>query len=163
MKYEYERSPEFTETEIAALKMNPWVKNVTSQKIYYTREFHEKAIQDMMSGKSIRTILNECALPIDILGRKRIESLASNLRTRIRNWKDLHSEDEKIQRKNRQLSQADENIQRLKKELKMKKEECRLLLHQRNYYEAENSFLKKNIFLTGALYQPRKSIRSSIS
>ena len=66
--------------EIAELRSNPYVASIISGRISFTPEFKRVAYEQLMSGKSMRTILEEHGINTDVLGESRIYSIAHKLR-----------------------------------------------------------------------------------
>lgn len=74
----------FTDSEIAILSKNKYVKNVSSKGITYTDEFKRLFIVENQNGKLPRYIFEECGLSIDILGMQRVHSAAKRWRSAFR-------------------------------------------------------------------------------
>ena len=66
--------------EIAELRSNPYVASIISGRISFTPEFKRVAYEQLMNGKSMRTILEEHGIDTDVLGESRIYSIAHKLR-----------------------------------------------------------------------------------
>ncbi|SUM56763.1 Uncharacterised protein [Staphylococcus microti] len=68
----------FTENEIADLKLNKFVQNVTPKAITYTEEFREHFVEEYEKGKLPSEIFKEAGFDTKILGRR-----ISNFRDRV--------------------------------------------------------------------------------
>lgn len=64
----------FTELEIALLKKNRYVKNVSSKGITYTDEFKSYVISEVEKGNSSTEIFESAGFNTEILGKRRIHS-----------------------------------------------------------------------------------------
>lgn len=64
----------FTELEIALLKKNRYVKNVSSKGITYTDEFKSYVISEVEKGNCSTEIFESAGFNIEILGKRRIHS-----------------------------------------------------------------------------------------
>ena len=73
----------FTQNEIAALKMHPFVKSVTERKIFYKDEFKRRFIQEDLLHKKIGKIFHDAGFDVKMLGAKRIERAAAR-------WRELY-------------------------------------------------------------------------
>lgn len=117
----------FTEEELKILRKNPCTKNATPKTLCFTEDFKEKFFQELLTGKSGRTILEENGYPADILGEERVRSVTYQIKKHIsrKQGYDLGY-------------QASEKQQRddLKKEVKR-------LRNKVEYLENEIEFLKK--------------------
>ncbi|PXA19186.1 HTH domain-containing protein, partial [Staphylococcus pseudintermedius] len=68
----------FTEDEIADLKSNKYVLNVSPKAITYTEEFREHFVEEYENGKTPSQIFKEAGFNTKILGRR-----ISNFRERV--------------------------------------------------------------------------------
>ncbi|EJL8255458.1 hypothetical protein NM210_002219 [Staphylococcus pseudintermedius] len=73
----------FTEDEIADLKSNKYVLNVSPKAITYTEEFREHFVEEYENGKTPSQIFKEAGFNTKILGRR-----MSNFRERVLMMKD---------------------------------------------------------------------------
>lgn len=62
-----------TEEDIAALRRNPNILLVENNTIIFTNAFKFKLVEEYKGGKSVRQILDENGLDIDVIGRRRID------------------------------------------------------------------------------------------
>lgn len=114
----------FNEEQIKKLKQNPNVLTVLPDKIFYTQEFKEKAIQGYALGKSAKQIFIEAGFNLSELSQ--IPDYASKILSKWRKTKspnNIHFSPKK-KRKEKQT-----DYQKMKARLE--------------YLEAENEFLKK--------------------
>ena len=66
--------------ELAELRSNPYVAGIISGRISFTPEFKRAAYDQLVSGKTMRTIFEEHGIDPEILGDSRIHSVARKLR-----------------------------------------------------------------------------------
>ena len=66
--------------EISELRSNPYVASIVSGRIRFTPEFKRLAYDQLMNGKSMRTILEEHGIDTDVLGDSRVHGIAHKLR-----------------------------------------------------------------------------------
>ncbi len=67
----------FSEIEIAILKKNRYVKNITSKGITYTDEFKSYVISEVEKGKNSADIFKAAGFDIELLGLTRVHSAVS--------------------------------------------------------------------------------------
>lgn len=122
----------FTEEQQRELEKNPYLQNVSSKSIIYTKEFKEKFEEEYCAGKLPSQILADMGIDHRILGKRRKGSLV----TRMKLY-ELRPEGCEDTRKNstgrpptKDLTDA-EKIKRLEQKI--------------TYLNQENEFLKKNI------------------
>ena len=58
--------------EIAELRSCPYVASIISGRINFTNEFKRSAYQQLLDGKTMRTIFEEHGIDPEILGDRRI-------------------------------------------------------------------------------------------
>ncbi len=75
----------FTEIEVARLKKNKYVKNVSSKSITYTDEFKSYVISEVTKGKNPKEIFEAAEFEYELLGEQRIYSA-------IKRWKKAYQE-----------------------------------------------------------------------
>jgi len=66
--------------EVAELRGSPFIASIISGRVYFTPEFKQHAYEQLLNGKSMRTILEEQGIDPQILGEKRIAGLAHKIR-----------------------------------------------------------------------------------
>jgi len=122
----------FTEEQKSELQKNPYIQNVSSKSITYTKEFKEKFEEEYRAGKLPSQILADMGIDHRILGKKRKDGLVARMKLY-----ELRPEGCEDTRKNnpgrpstKELSKA-EKIERLEQKIA--------------YLNQENEFLKKNI------------------
>ena len=120
----------FTEEEQEALRINPYVKNVTEKAITYTDEFREKFYNEYISGKLPSQILRKMGFDTKALGKTRIRNISERVRKfaqRAEGFKDTRKDS--AGRPRRKDLTIEEQFERLK--------------HQNALLKQENEFLKK--------------------
>ena len=103
----------FTSEEIEILSANPNVLSVGECSVFYTEEFHQKALAEYFAGKSAKQIFIDAGIDLDIIGPK-------NAVYNLYEWRQL----------------ANNNSGKYNKALKK-------ALAKIKYLEAENELLKK--------------------
>ena len=114
----------FNEEQIKKLEKNPNILRVLPDKILYTQEFKEKAMQEYALGKSARQIFIEAGFNLSELSQ--ISDYASRILSKWRKAK---------QNNNIHFSP--------KKKRKEKQTDYQKMKARLEYLEAENEFLKK--------------------
>ena len=115
----------FNEEQIKELEKNPNVLQVLDDKIFYTPEFKEQAIQAYEQGKSARQIFIDAGFNLSEIST--ISDYASRI---VSKWRSA-----RIKNKN--------NIHCPKKKIKEKQLAYQKMAARLEYLEAENEFLKK--------------------
>lgn len=122
----------FTEEQQSALRNNPYIKNISTKSITYTKEFKEKFEEGYRAGKLPSQILADMGIDHHILGKRRKDSLVA--RIKIYELRPEGCEDTRKSNSGRpstkELTNA-EKIERLEQKIR--------------YLNQENEFLKKNI------------------
>ena len=124
----------FTEEQIAELRKNPYVKNISEKAITYTDEFKRLFSNEYKNGKRPSVILREMGFDPHVLGKKRINFFVRSVKKyeiRQADFTDLRRENPG--RPQTKALTAEEKIARLE--------------HQVKYLKQENEFLKKINFL----------------
>lgn len=70
----------FTEEQIAELKKNPNVKNVSEKAITHTEEFREYFVNEYKKGKAPSEILRKAGFRTEVLGKERVRNISKNFR-----------------------------------------------------------------------------------
>lgn len=70
----------FTQKQVAELRKNPFVKNVSEKSITYKEEFKELFYQKYLSGETPRQIFKDCGFDPNILGTSRIYGFAERVK-----------------------------------------------------------------------------------
>ena len=118
------RIKQFTEEEIKLLLQNPNIEDVTANRIKFTDEFKEKALQLNSEGISPTQIFKDFGIDIHIIGR----DLPGNC---LGNWKHAL----KIKKHNSSKYLANQT---------KKNKILKSLFEENRYLKAENEFLKKS-------------------
>lgn len=73
-------SKQLTPEEVSGLWKSPHAVKITGNRITFSAEFKKMAYQQLLDGKTMRTIFAESGIPPEILGDSRIWSFANKLR-----------------------------------------------------------------------------------
>lgn len=111
----------FTEKQLKKLKNNENVIDIVNERIYYTEEFKEKAIQEYKQGKTARQIFEEAGFNLSEISD--VPDYASRILSKWRKKKN--------------------NIHYPKMKVKETKTKYQKMAARLEYLEAENEFLKK--------------------
>ncbi len=125
---------QITAEEREILLMSPYVEKVSSSNVSFTPEFKQIIYQDMLNGKTVRTILSEHGINPKILGNSRIWGIAATLKKaadREEGFIDLRNES-----KRKSVSPEKAIEQKMKAKLWQ-------LEHELAYTRQEVEFLKK--------------------
>ena len=136
---------EFEESEIEELKRNPYIKNVTSKGLTYTREFKEIFARRILNGESPSLVLIDLGINPKYLGQGRINSLSFRMKKfakRLEGFEDTRGT--KSGRPTTKNLTSEEKISKLE--------------HRNRVLKQENDFLKKMIYLAKKV-QWEKSLR----
>ena len=115
----------FNKEQIKKLEQNPNVMYVLPNRIFYTQEFKENAMQEYALGKSARQIFIDAGFNLSEIST--ISDYASRI---ISKWRS-------VKNKNKN------NIHYPKKKKKEKQSDYQKMKARLEYLEAENEFLKK--------------------
>jgi len=74
----------FTEEEMALLRENPYVLDVSPSIVHFSAEFKEKFWEGVVSKKKLREIVVELGIDPDILGENRVNGLKTMIRGEVR-------------------------------------------------------------------------------
>lgn len=127
----------FTQSEIDMIRLSPYVVVVHPTRIAYSNELKELYYDQRSHGFTPTQIMTACGLGPDLIGAKRIKSLAYAL-NRYASYEAYlahHSAETPTQR----LSQ---------------KEELKYLRHQNDLLTQENRFLKKSMLIDRKMATP---------
>ena len=122
----------FSPEELDTLRQCPHVTKVIGNRITFTPAFKKMAYQQMIDGKSLRTIFVENGIDPDILGESRIWGFAQKLRENA----DREGGFEDLRAKNKRNPAADTREQSLSKRVAA-------LEHELAYTRQEVELLKK--------------------
>ena len=123
-----------TAEEREILLMSPHVEKVSSGNVSFTPEFKQIIYQEMLNGKTVRTILFEHGISPEILGNGRVWGIAYTLKkiaNREEGFKDLRND-------GKQRAVSSEKAIERNLEAKLKQ-----LEHELAYTRQEVEFLKK--------------------
>ena len=71
---------EFTEEELAILRNNPYVKNVTQCKIRFTVAFKKRFWEEYQRSRPIAAIVADMGIDSEILGNNRLYGIAQHIK-----------------------------------------------------------------------------------
>lgn len=66
------RTHSFNEEQVEQLRLNKYVRSVSSTNINFTEEFKQHFHQEQKAGKTARRIFEECGFDPSVLGQRRI-------------------------------------------------------------------------------------------
>lgn len=122
----------FTSQQLAQLKLNPYVKNVSAKAITYTEEFKGFFIDEYHKGKMPSEIFQEAGFDLEALGPIRIQKAS-------RRWRSAYQEHGLVGLEDARKHTSGRPLEReLSPEEKYARLEAKL-----NLVEAENELLKK--------------------
>ena len=76
-------SRKFTEEEMAQLRNNEYVLEVTPNTVHFSAAFKEFFWDELLKGKEAEEIARECGLDPEILGPNRLSGLKSMIRKEV--------------------------------------------------------------------------------
>ncbi len=120
----------FNKQELINLRMNKYVKNVTSKSITYTTDFKIFFIEEFLGGKSTIQIFEEAGFDTEVLGTHRIYSsqkrwLSSYKKDGIVSLEDTRSQNSGRPR-DKELTQED-RIAKLEAKVKLQEKQIEML------------------------------------
>ena len=121
-----------TKEEIEKLKQSPYVAKVTPYQISFTTDFKRMAYQELMEGKMMREILTESGIEAEILGDRRIWSMAGKIKQTAERDGGFEDQREKNSRKAKKKTEEQTMAERIEH-----------LEHELAYTRQEVEFLKK--------------------
>ncbi len=143
----------FTEEQVAELRINPYVKNVSEKAITYTDEFRRLFFIEYKNGKPPSIILRELGFSPHVLGKRRIDRFVLNVKKY-----EIRQDDFTDLRKGNSGRPQTKDL--------TSEERLARLEHQIKYLKQENEFLKKINFLDRqaqwkSKQNQRKNLKSS--
>lgn len=120
----------FSKEEIEALKRSPYVAKVSSIQVSFTADFKRMAYRELTEGKTMRMILEESGINPEILGERRIWSMAFRMREeaeREEGFEDQRRKNKRKPRKQKEEQTLAERIEQLEHELAYTKQEVEFL------------------------------------
>ena len=121
-----------TKEEIEKLKQSPYIAKATPYHISFTTDFKRMAYQELMEGKTIREILMESGIETEILGDRRIWSMAEQIKKVAERESGFEDQREKNSRKFGKMTEEQAMAKRIEQ-----------LEHELAYTRQEVEFLKK--------------------
>lgn len=122
--------------EIAELRSSPYVASIIGDRISFTPEFKKVMYDGLMSGKTVRVVLQEHGIDPEILGDKRLWGIACHLRKNA----DREEGFEDLRKNNRRKPAKETREQTLAARVEQ-------LEHELAYTRQEIEFLKKIIHM----------------
>ncbi len=116
--------------EIAELRSSPYVARVMSGQVHFTPEFKKVLYEELMHGKTVRITLVEHGIDPEILGDKRIWSIAQKLRAkadRDKGFEDLRQNNSRKPAKETREQTLASRIEQLEHELAYTRQEVEFL------------------------------------
>lgn len=121
-----------TKEEIEKLKQSPYIAKATPYQISFTTDFKRMAYQEIMEGKLMREILIESGIEVEIMGDRRIWSLAEQIKKAAEREGRFEDQREKNSRKLQKMTEEQAMAKRIEQ-----------LEHELAYTRQEVEFLKK--------------------
>ena len=121
-----------TKEEIEKLKQSPYVAKATPYQINFTTDFKRMAYQEIMEGKLMRGILIESGIDVEIMGDRRIWSLAEQIKKAAEREGGFEDQREKNSQKPKKMTEEQAMAKRIEQ-----------LEHELAYTRQEVEFLKK--------------------
>lgn len=126
----------FTKEQQQLLRQNPYIYSVTDTRITLTKAFKEIFMTAYNTGTSPRTILEDHAFDISIIGERRIWSISQRIRTEYQKYGEFHEGYSTRRTLANQLDTTDKSVPSDSDKLKQ-------LQHEIDYLKQEMEFLKK--------------------
>ena len=121
---------ELNTEELAELRDSPYVASIISGRINFTNEFKLSAYQQLLDGKTMRTIFEEHGIDPDILGDRRIWGFAYKLRAnadREEGYADLRKNNSRKPAKESREQTLAARVEQLEHELAYTRQEVEFL------------------------------------
>ena len=128
----------FTEEQISRLQKNPYVYQISSSRIFLTKEFKELFMIASNEGRNPRRIFESYGFDLADLGDRRIRSLAGHIHEEYKRYGDFFSGPRPAGTRKDTVPSTSKDAQPISE-----KEEIRLLKHEVEYLKQEMEFLKK--------------------
>lgn len=115
--------------EIAELRQNPHVKNVTPRSVIFSTEFKQIAYEAMMRGERLASILEMYGINSGVLGEVRIRGLAQRLYEFAQREEGFRPQNGRKKRDRKEVEEEDlrKRLQRLENELAYTRQEVEFL------------------------------------
>lgn len=123
--------PEFTTEKLRELRLNPYVKSVTSKMVYYTIAFKEEFWRRYRAGEKPVDIMKALGFKPEVLGSGRITGKATHIRQDAESGNGFHDIKRPANKKSKPESENNNNT----------------LLNKMNKMQPEMEFIKKTILL----------------
>ena len=121
----------FTQEQIEHLRVNHYVKSISSSTIRFTQEFKKYFYQKYHSGMTARQIFTECGIDPDVLGASRVEGFRYTLNKQAK--RDTGFADNRSQNHRHASKDGEPTVEARIKQLE----------HELAYTRQEVEFLKK--------------------
>ena len=151
---------ELTKKEIAALKKNKYVVNVSETRITYSEEFKARFIREYLDGRKPTEIFRDAGFDVSVLGSKRIERSSARWRemylpdavqkTKVTNREKSREKrvsvvEDTISGLKQQMTKYDQNAKEAWKIVEELKQERENLERKIRALQMENDALKRSI------------------
>lgn len=138
-------SQPFTPDQIAALKANPYVLDVTSRKLVFTVEFKKRFMKEYQTGRMPGSILRDLGLDTDMLGRNRVDSISHHVRKQAASAEGIHPRKTSGPKKKTEATTNAAPVQSNPAKDKTQAATFAMLMHRVAFLEQQMEFLKKTI------------------
>lgn len=125
----------FTEEQQQLLRQNPYVHSVTAARLQLSKEFKELFLASYNAGSSPREILINYGFDLNLIGERRIWSIAHHIRAEYEKYGEFH------EGYGRRVSQTAQNTDQ--SQVVSEKDEIKKLRGEVDYLKQEMEFLKK--------------------
>ena len=122
----------FTPEEVVSLKINPYVKSVTTYMIRFTAEFKERAWDEYQNGQSMAVIVAGMGFDPEVLGTSRLNGILQHIKDAVNSGEDFRD-----YRRKRTLGDSFDGLPPAKALIHMQ--------HEIAYMKQELEFIKKTI------------------
>ena len=112
----------FTDDQVRMLRSNPWVKSATPRYVSFTKEFMEEFIFLHSEGQTRYEIFESHGLPVEVIGKKRIQKATGNWIAKSNSGVELSDEKRGGRPRTRELTK-DELIARQQAKIEMLQQE----------------------------------------
>jgi hypothetical protein len=138
-------SQPFTPEQIASLRANPYVLDVTPHKLFFTVEFKKRFLKDYQEGRMPGSILRDMGLDTDMLGQKRVDSISHHVRKQAASAEGIHPRKPTGAKKKPKESCESVPVQTAPPKDKTHAAVITMLTHRVAFLEQQMEFLKKTI------------------
>ena len=136
-----------SEEEVTALKASPHVESATSRSVTFTAEFKKRVYRELLGGKNIREILEDCGIDTGALGQTRINGFLDRLRresdreegfANLRHQRKRKTEEERSQSAERRIRQLEAELAYTRQEVEFLKKVQAADMEARKAWESKH-------------------------